>query len=91
VNRPAPVVLDDLAAPRFTPDIVQLRLTMAEMAPACPLDADAIGGAARAQTGLDDAGDESFHHRLEILCAALRTEAGLRPRASSPGTANWSR
>ncbi len=66
--RPAPVVLDDLAAPRFTPEIAQLRLAMTEMAPACPLDADAICGSARAQTGLDDAGDESFFHRLEILC-----------------------
>jgi hypothetical protein len=85
VSRPAPVVLDDLAAPRFPPEIDQLRAAMAEMAPACPLDAETISAAARLQTGLDDAGDPSFSDRLEILCAALRTEAGL----SAPGIVSW--
>jgi hypothetical protein len=85
MSRPAPVVLDDLAAPRFSPEIDQLRAAMAEMAPACPLEASEILAAARQQTGLDDAGDDRFLHRLEILCAALRTEAGL----SGPGVVSW--
>jgi hypothetical protein len=85
VSRPAPVVLDDLAAPRFPPEIDQLRAAMAEMAPSCPLQAGAICDAARQQTGLDDVGDGRFFDRLEILCAALRTEAGL----SAPGVVSW--
>jgi hypothetical protein len=85
MSRPAPVVLDDLAAPRFTPEIEQLRAAMAAMAPSCPLEAAAICGAARQQTGLDDAGDGRYFDRLEILCAALRTEAGL----SAPGIVSW--
>ncbi len=85
MNRPAPVVLDDLAFPRFSPEIDQLRAAMAEMAPSCPLEATAILAAAREQTGLDAAGDDRFLGRLEILCAALRTEAGL----SGPGVVSW--
>jgi hypothetical protein len=32
---------------------------------------------ARAATGLDDFGDDSFREGLEILVRALRTQAGL--------------
>ena len=85
MSRPAPVVLDDLASPRFSPEIDQMRAAMAEMAPSCPLDAGEILAAARQQTGLDDAGDDRFLRRLEILCAALGTEAGL----SGPGVVSW--
>jgi hypothetical protein len=85
VTRPPPVVLDDLAAPRFSPEIDQLRAAMAEIAPSCPLDPGPILDAARAQTGLDFTGDASFLDRLEILCTALRTEAGL----SGPGVVSW--
>jgi hypothetical protein len=77
VRRPAPVVLDDLAAPRFAPDIDQLLVAMAAMAFACPLEADAICAAAEEQTGLHDFGEPRYRDRLEILCEALRTEAGL--------------
>ena len=31
------------------------------------------------QTGLDDFGAEDFVERLDVLCRALRTEAGLSP------------
>jgi hypothetical protein len=85
VSRPAPVVLDDLAAPTFSPEIDELRAAMAQMAPSCPLDAGAIWAAARQQTGLEDGGDGPFLERLEVLCGALRTEAGL----SGPGVVSW--
>jgi hypothetical protein len=85
VSRPPPVVLDDLAAPRFSPEITELRRAMAEMAPSCPIDAEAICAAARAQTALDDTGDDGYVGRLEVLCAALRTEADLSP----PGVVSW--
>jgi hypothetical protein len=81
VSRPAPVVLDDLAAPRFSPEIDELRAVMDEMAPACPLDPGAICEAATAQTGLDRFGDTAFLARLDLLCTALCTEADL----SGPG------
>jgi hypothetical protein len=85
MSRPAPVVLDDLAAPRFSPDIEQLREAMDEMASACPLQPDAICAAARQQTGLEAMGDDAFLGRLGLLCTALRTEADL----SGPGIVSW--
>jgi hypothetical protein len=85
VNSPAPVVLDDLAAPRFSPPVEELRLLMTGMAPSCPVDADQIWASARAETGLDDPGDRAFLDRLDVLCTALRTEADL----SDPGTVSW--
>jgi hypothetical protein len=81
VSRPAPVVLDDLASPRFPAEIEQILAAMDEMAPACPLEPEAICVAATEQTGLTDFGDAAFLDRLEILCRALRTEADL----SGPG------
>jgi hypothetical protein len=85
VSRPAPVVLDDLATPRFSPEIMELRAAMAAMAPACPIDAAVICQAAEVETGLHDAGDPRFRDRLEILCAAIRDEANL----SGPGVVSW--
>jgi sulfotransferase family protein len=85
VSRPAPVVLDDLAEPRFSPPVEELRLLMTEMAPSCPVDAEQIWASARAETGLDEPGDRSFLDRLDVLCTALRTEAHL----SGPGTVSW--
>ncbi|MGH9016496.1 MAG: sulfotransferase family protein, partial [Acidimicrobiales bacterium] len=80
-----PVVLDDLASPRFPPAIDDLRAAMAEMAPSCPLEASALVDEARRQTGLHHVGDGAFLARLEVLCAALRTEADLSPA----GVVSW--
>jgi hypothetical protein len=85
VSRPAPVVLDDLSAPRFTPEIDQLRAAMEDMAPSCPLQPEAICTAATDQTGLTEFGDPRFRGRLETLCAALRHEGGL----SGAGVVSW--
>jgi hypothetical protein len=82
---PAPVVLDDLAHPRFTPDIDELRASLAEVAPACPLEPDALCAAAVEQAGVSDFGDDAFAVRLDVLCAALREEAGLGPA----GVVSW--
>ena len=82
-NGPAAIRLTDLADPVY-PD-------------ACPADAgglaaygavartDTRGVAATAteRTGLDDWGDPAFRERLDVLCGALRDEAGL----SDAGTA----
>jgi hypothetical protein len=83
--RPSPVVLDDLAEPRFSPEIERLRAGMADMASACPLEPDALLRGAVEETGLSDFGDDAFRPRLEVLCAALASEADLSP----PGVVSW--
>jgi Sulfotransferase family len=84
-GRPAPVVLDDLAAPRFSPEVEALRASLVDVAPLCPVDPAALCAAAREQTGLDDFGDAAFRPRLEVLCHALGDEAGLSPT----GVVTW--
>lgn len=69
--------LDDLGSPRFTPAVTEVLKAMAAMAPGCLLEPDALLAAARDQTGLDDFGGTSFLEPLEVLCTALREEAGL--------------
>jgi hypothetical protein len=84
-ERPSPVILDDLAHPRFSPEIDQLRAAMADLAPECPLDPGALCRAAVEQVGRDDFGDDAFRSRLEVLCRSLVDEAGL----SGPGVVTW--
>ncbi len=50
---------------------------MATMAPACPLDADALHAQASADTGLHDFGPDDYRERLEVYLAALREIEGL--------------
>jgi hypothetical protein len=76
-TRPAPVRIDDLADPRFPPEVEELRAGMAAMAADISLEPDALMAAAAAETGLDDFGADDFRERLDVLCDALRTEAGL--------------
>jgi hypothetical protein len=85
IDRPAPVVLDDLGDPRFSPEIEQLRASLVDVAPACPLESDALCAAAIVQAGADDFGDDAFRGRLDVLCGALREEAGLSPS----GVVSW--
>jgi hypothetical protein len=84
-GRPAPVVLDDLVDPRFTPEFAQLRETLVDVAPACPLEPDALCTAAAEETGLGDFGNGDFRGRLDVLCRALGDEAGLSPS----GVVTW--
>ena len=76
-SRPAPVRIDDLADPRFPPDVEAMRAGMAAMAADISLEPDALLAAAAAETGLDDFGTDDFRERLDVLSSALRTEAGL--------------
>src|SRR5947209_16025737 len=75
--RSAPVHLDDLAVPRFSPDIDRIRDLMATMVAECPLDADALHAKAVAETGLTDFGPDDYRERLEVYLAALREIDGL--------------
>ncbi|HEX2285226.1 MAG TPA: sulfotransferase [Mycobacterium sp.] len=67
----AAVRLDDLAEPRFSPDVEPIRQMMAAMAPDCPLDADVLHAKASAETGLDDFGPDDYRERLDVYLAAL--------------------
>lgn len=80
MSRPAPVELGDLAAPRFPPEIAQLRASLVDIAATLPpLEPAPLMAAAREQTGLDDFGDPSFVERLELLCHCLQTDVELGP------------
>jgi Sulfotransferase family len=79
--RPAPVRIDDLAHPRFSPETTEILTAMGAMAEGVRLEPDALMEAATAKTGLSDFGDDGFREPLAVLCTALRTEAGL----SGPG------
>jgi hypothetical protein len=75
--RPAPVRIDDLAHPRFSPETAEILTAMAGMADGVQLEPDALMDAAVAKTGLSDFGDDGFREPLDVLCTAFRTEAGL--------------
>ncbi len=79
------VHLDDLAEPRFSPQIEPIRELMATMAPDCPLDADALHAKATADTGLTDFGPDDYRERLDVYLAALQEIGGLH----GPGIVNF--
>jgi hypothetical protein len=79
------VQLDDLAEPRFSPQIEQIRDLMAAMAPECPLEAEALHAKATADTGLTDFGSDDYRERLDVYLAALREIGGLH----GPGIVNF--
>jgi hypothetical protein len=77
MTRPAPVRLDDLVAPRLPAHMAEVRASLAAMAALMPLEPEALLAAARAETGLDDFGDERFVGRLRMLTHALASEGRL--------------
>jgi hypothetical protein len=74
---PAAVYLHDLAAPRFSPQIDQIRDLMATMASDCPLDGQTLHAKATAETGLADFGPDDYRERLDVYLSALREIDGL--------------
>ena len=76
-QRPPDVTIDDLAEPRFPPEVEALRESVVPLAEGIELTSDALLAAASAQTGLDDFGDDWFREPLEVFLAALRDEADL--------------
>jgi hypothetical protein len=75
--RPPPIVLDDLARPRFSEEARSILDLMSEAGAATSLEPDALMGAAAVETGLDDFGPDDFVPRLHVLCRSLREEARL--------------
>lgn len=73
----AVIELDDLASPWFPESVREVLEAVAAAGSALELDPRALMEAATAETGLDDFGDPWFQEPLEVLCRALREEAGL--------------
>jgi Sulfotransferase family len=69
--------IDDLADPRFTPEVAEILGAMATMGVDCRLDAAVLRRQACAETGLSDFGDRDYEERLDVLLAALRAAPGL--------------
>jgi sulfotransferase family protein len=76
-DRPAPVLIDDLAAPTFPPGAEPIRAAMAEWGATLSLEPEPLMAAARDETGLDDFGATDFVERLGLVCECLTKEAGL--------------
>jgi hypothetical protein len=76
-ERPKPVTIDDLADPRFPPEMEPVRDAMAQMGAQLNLDPGALMAAAVEETGLDDFGDLDFVPRLALICESLTKEGGL--------------
>ncbi len=70
---PTPALrLDDLAAPRFSPEAQQIIEAVAAFP--VTLSADAVLDAASTQTGLSDFGAQDFRPRLELIVECLRED-----------------
>jgi hypothetical protein len=82
---PTLVHLDDLAEPRFSTQVEQIRDLMAAMAQDCPLDAEALHAKAAAHTGLADFGPDDYRDRLDVYLTALHEIDGLH----GPGIVNF--
>ncbi|HOW95796.1 MAG TPA: sulfotransferase, partial [Mycolicibacterium fallax] len=61
--------IDDLAAPRFSPQAQSIIDAMSAMADHCPLTAEALHEQATAQTGLTDFGDQDYLDKIGLTPA----------------------
>jgi hypothetical protein len=71
------IVIDDWAAPRYSAEARAILNEVALSAASVCLAPHAILEAARAQTGLDNFGEEDFKEPLDRLCAALERDVTL--------------
>jgi hypothetical protein len=71
--------IDDLARPRFSPDVMEVMELVASMDAAGQLDGAALREQAVRDCGLDDFGARDYEERLEVLLGALRDIDGLTP------------
>lgn len=76
-TRPAPVRIDDLAAPRYSDEVRAILDFMEEAGSQLTLEPSELMAVARAETGLEHFGPEDFVERLAVLCQAIREEGGF--------------
>ena len=76
-DRPPPITLDDLVQPRFDDETRSVLDLLSEAGAGVTLEPGSLMDQACAETGLDNFGPDGFASRLELLCRALREEAGL--------------
>ena len=81
--RPEPVAIDDLAAPRFSPDAQAMLGALAAHGAGLTIDPDVLCATAGERTGLGEWGaEDGLHERLGVLCdALLATGAPARGQA----------
>jgi len=79
VPRPPDVRIEDLAAPKLPPQILEMAAAVEPLAGQCLTSDDDLLAQASDETGLTDFGDERFREPLGVLVRALDTEAGLSP------------
>jgi hypothetical protein len=78
-GRPPAVRIDDLDAPRFSAEVSELMAAAAPFADQVPLSFGALVDQARAETGLDDFGDDWWREPIGVLLDALTGEVDLSP------------
>ena len=76
-GRPAPVRIDDLAAPRYSDEVRAILDFMEEAGSQLTLEPSELMALAREETGLDDFGPDDFVERLAVLCQAMREQGGF--------------
>jgi hypothetical protein len=75
--RPAPVRIDDLAAPRYSEEVRAILDFMEVAGSQLTLEPPELMAVAGAETGLDAFGPDDFVERLGVLCQAMREEGGF--------------
>jgi hypothetical protein len=76
-ERPPAIPIDDLSVPVFSADARAVLDMMSGAGAAIDLQPGTLMATAREETGLTDFGPDDFVERLDVLCRALRDEAGL--------------
>ena len=76
-ERPPAVRIDDLADPKFPPHVDEMMRAVEPLAADLSFAPEAVLDAARAETGLDDFGDDWFREPLGVVLTNLDEHAGL--------------
>jgi len=78
-ERPADIRLDDLASPRFAPDVREMMRAVAPMAAGIPWRLEAALEQAAKESGLDDFGEDIYSESLGVFLRGAEREADLSP------------
>jgi hypothetical protein len=86
-GRPSAIRIDDLANPRFVPEVQEMMDAVKSVADAIELTPDALSAQAISETGLDDFGADDFREPLGVLLDALdhQAERSAMGRVSAHG------